>query len=124
MRRPACVLALLCAAGCTGLELPAVDPLISGTVVARGAWLSSPSEEASVHVKEALDDPCGIIFGVGSRTVVVRRNEDGRLERARLTDVAVGDSVRVWAGGLAESCPGQSYTEFIEIVAMREGHGT
>ena len=85
---------------------------MDGVVVAR---TPAGDEPATVHVKEHLDDECGVIFDIDSDTRIFTGDRDGmgRLSPAQLT---VGTEVRVWAWFRFDSCPGQSYAQQIEIL--------
>ncbi|MFW6078121.1 MAG: DUF3221 domain-containing protein [Gemmatimonadota bacterium] len=95
------------------------DPTIDGLIVALDVEADSFDEgEPTVHVKEEVDDECGIIFGLDASTEITRRDAGGddRIP-ASIEDLDTGDAVRVWArGGIADSCPQQGFAEAIEIV--------
>jgi hypothetical protein len=102
------------ATGCTSASEPDGPPAITGSIVARDVTI--PIGSPSIHVKETLATPCGIVFRMGLTTRVLRRSADGRITRESQSDLRIGQQVSVWAGAIAESCPGQGTAEVIEII--------
>jgi hypothetical protein len=105
----------LVATACQSTSEPDGPPAITGSIVARN--VSVPGDGSpSIHVKETLATPCGIVFRMDLSTRVLRRAADGRITRASQSDLSVGQQVSVWAGAIAESCPGQGAAEVVEII--------
>lgn len=102
------------ATACQSTSEPDGAPAITGWIVVRNATI--PAGSPSIHVKETLATPCGIVFRMGLTTRVLRRSSDGKITRASQSDLSVGKQVRVWAGAIAESCPGQGTAEVVEII--------
>lgn len=100
--------------GCRSASEPDGPAVITGSIVARD--LTIPIGSRSIHVKETLATPCGIVFRMELWTRVLRRAADGRITRASQSDLSVGQQVSVWAGAVAESCPGQATAEVVEII--------
>ena len=100
---------------CGGLTLPDRAPGIQGEIVGIGPGVPFGSAQA-MWVKETPDEACGIVFRTTDAEVVVRGG-DGGLEPRATSDLTLGMSVRVWFDAVAESCPGQSDAEVIEIVS-------
>lgn len=101
--------------GCNSLTLPDRDPILEGEIVEIGA--AAPFGSArTVWVKTDESDPCGIVFGVTEETVIAARDPDGSLVDRSFDDLVAGQRVRVWARFVAESCPGQSSPDAIEIL--------
>ena len=99
---------------CQSTSEPNGPAAITGSIVARNVTI--PAGSPSIHVKETLATPCGIVFRMGLSTRVLRRAADGRITRASQSDLSVGQQVKVWAGAIAESCPGQGAAEVVEII--------
>jgi hypothetical protein len=105
---------LLTVVACRSTSEPDGPPAITGSIVARNVTI--PAGSPSIHVKETLATPCGIVFRMDFSTRVLRRSADGRITRASQSDLSVGHQVKVWAGAIAESCPGQGTAEVVEII--------
>ena len=102
------------AAGCRSTSEPDGPPAITGFILARNVTI--PAGSPSIHVKETLATPCGIVFRMDILTRVLRRAADGKITRASQSDLTVGKQVSVWADAVAESCPGQARAEVVEII--------
>jgi len=112
-------------ASLTAPTLPQRDPSLPGreaygpaTIVARDAATPFPKDRPTMHVKESTDEECGIVFTLTDATEIARRTPGGELEPARVEDLRVGRTVRVWALGdaVARSCPGQATAEAVELL--------
>ena len=107
-------MALATLAGCRG-QLTDQGGFV-GSVVDLRLPSQSPEQAGMVHVKESATDQCGIVFGVTSATVVLRQ-VGTRTQAAALTDLAVGQHVRVeLSGPVLESCPARSSTTRIVMI--------
>lgn len=103
------ICALLAIAGCKNdLGIPTDPSALDGVVVAR--------DTTTLHVKHEPGEQCGVVFRVDARTDLLQRTATGTIERARFEDMVVGREVRVWAGAIAESCPGQALATAIELL--------
>jgi hypothetical protein len=100
--------------------LPIEEPGIEGIVLRRDTEYNVPIEVPTMLVRDD-EDPCGVVFVIDSATQVVTRSPAGKLIEASERDATVGSHVRVWFSGMAESCPGQSYAEVVEIVTIPRG---
>lgn len=105
---------------CGSLAFPDAEPAIEGEVVGAGPDIPFGGE-GRFWVKEAPDAPCGIVFGVTGSTTIGERQPDGSISELSPDDVTVGRTVRVWAGPIAESCPGQGEAEAVELIPRLEG---
>jgi len=114
MRFATCLL-LAAVAACKSPSAPSGPPAITGPIVARDVSISI-GEPPTIHVKEAADAECGVVFLVRRSTLVRRRALDGSVTVASLSDLTVGRHVAVWAGVVLESCPGQSSADIVEIL--------
>jgi len=66
-------------------------------------------------VKEDPADECGIVFStIGAD--IGERMPNGSVHGRSFDDLAVGQRVRVWSIIIADSCPGQSGADAIEIL--------
>jgi hypothetical protein len=74
----------------------------------------------ALWVKEQPDSPCGIVFRVTDETEIGERQPDGTIAERRYEDIGLGYTIRVWSGAVAESCPGQSTANVIEIIPRLE----
>ncbi|MCG8469862.1 MAG: YobA family protein [Gemmatimonadetes bacterium] len=118
--RAATLAALVAFAGCGGLTFPDETPALRGDIVAIG--LNMPFGGArTIWVKEAPESPCGIVFTILPRTDLGERQPDGSVEERVFQDLSVGQTVRVWSGAVAESCPGQAQADALEIELVVEG---
>jgi hypothetical protein len=63
-------------------------------------------------------EACELVIYLEGDTELLRASDSGELE-ARIDDLAVGQTVDVWAGAIAESCPEQTQAEAILIVDVR-----
>ncbi len=63
-------------------------------------------------------EACELVVYVVGDTELLRGADGGELE-ARIDDFAVGQTVEVWAGAIAESCPEQTHADAILIVDAR-----
>jgi hypothetical protein len=102
------------ASGCRSTLEPEGPPVIAGSIVARNVTI--PAGSPSIHVKETLATPCGIVFRLSLTTRILHRAADGRITKASQSDLSVGRQVSVWAGAVMESCPGQATAEVVEII--------
>ena len=100
--------------GCQSTSEPEGPPAITGSIVARNVTV--PAGSPSIHVKETLATPCGIVFRLDLTTRTLRRSADGRITKASQSDLEVGQQVSVWAGVIMESCPAQAAAEVVEII--------
>ena len=109
-------LSMLLVAGVAGCGSSLSEPAksgMTGTIVARDVATSGGSAP-TVHIK-ADNDNCGVIYVVDDHTELLLRKTDGKLARASLSEFTVGRRATVWANAVADSCPGQSYAEALEI---------
>jgi hypothetical protein len=105
---------MMLTAACAQPRLPDREPGLEGTVLRRDTAYNLPIQRPTMFVR-GEDDPCGIIFVVDEDTEVLRRR-DGKLVKGSEGDALVGTRVRVWYSGVAESCPGQSHAEVVEVL--------
>jgi hypothetical protein len=116
-KHPLLALALAGAiAACNEPSIPDDPAAMTGDIVARNVPTPSTGTLPTIHVKTSSTDPCGVIFGINSSTVLRRRVAGGELRSARIDDLVVGTDVRVWAGAIADSCPGQGVATAVEII--------
>ena len=103
------------ATGCASTSEPRGPAAITGPIVARNLTISIGSPP-TIHVKQAANDPCGIIFVLRSSTRVLRRTGDGRTASASESDLTVGQRVSVWTDVVLDSCPAQASADVVEII--------
>ena len=89
--------------------------MISGVITARDATISV-RDASTIHVEEAPNSGCGVIFLVTQSTPIRRRTLDGTIVQGSLSDLTIGRHVAVWAETLTASCPGRSSAVLVEIV--------
>ena len=109
-----CCLLAGAAASCTS-PVAQGDPPVTGVIVARDVPISIGGPP-TVHVKDPVDEECGIIFRVRPSTRVFGRTVDGRAFAASTADLTVGRRVGVWTDVVLESCPGQAEADAIVIL--------
>lgn len=117
----AIVMATLLAAlatGCGSALEPDGPATITGWIVARNVTV--PAGSPSIHVKETLAAPCGIVFRLTLSTRILRRAADGRITKSSQSNLNVGQQVAVWADIVLESCPGQASAEVVEIIEKNQ----
>lgn len=102
------------ALSCTSPAAPG-EPPVTGVIVARDLS-TSIGAAPSMHVKDAVDDECGVIYLARPSTQVFRRTTDGRTVDASPSELTVGRHVGVWADVVLESCPGQSVAKAVVIL--------
>lgn len=101
-------------AACGSLTFPDEAPSIQGDIVGIGD--DTPFGGATtIWVKEDPDDPCGVVFGT-DEAFIGRRLSDGEVREIDFDQLAIGQTVRVWSGPIAESCPGQGSADAIEVL--------
>lgn len=105
---------------CGSIAFPDAEPAIEGEVVGTGPDIPFGAE-GRFWVKEAPDAPCGIVFRVTGSTTIGERRPKGTIAERSLDDITVGRAVRVWAGAVAESCPGQGEAAAVELIPRLEG---
>lgn len=114
IRFTSCCLLAGAVASCSAAAAPSNPPVI-GQIVSRDVAISIGGPP-SIHVKDSIDEECGVIFLVRPSTLVFRRTHDGRTASASLSDLTVGRRVGVWSDGVLESCPGQASAKAVEVL--------
>ena len=109
-----CLLPAAVLMGCESSSGPSGLPAITGPIVERDRS-TSIGGPPTVHVKETVDEECGIIFVIRSPVRIQRRAPNGSVMNASLSDLTVGRRVAVWADAIAESCPAQAAALAVEI---------
>lgn len=108
------MLAIALTAGCGSLTFPERTASLEGRIVGIGD--DTPFGGATtIWVKEDPEDPCGIVFQT-DEAFIGQRLSDGEVRERDFDRLGLGLRVRVWAGAIAESCPGQGSADAIEIV--------
>jgi hypothetical protein len=116
IRITAGVIAIAFASACQSASGPSGPPAISGVIVGRDQSISIGGPP-TVHVKETVNEECGIIFTIRDPVLVQRRSPGGALTPASISELTIGREVAVWArGGIAESCPAQAGALAIQII--------
>ena len=100
-------------AGCSPVESRGYPS--TGLIVARDLAISIGSPP-TIHVKESEQEECGVVYVVRESTPISRRDPNGRLARATVSDLTVGKRVTVWSDFIAESCPAQGGALAVEIL--------
>lgn len=101
--------------GCGSITFPERTPTIQGEIVGIGD--DTPFGGATtIWVKEDPDEQCGIVFQT-TEAFIGERVDDGLIRQRDFDRLARGQQVRVWAGAIAESCPGQGSAGAIEILS-------
>lgn len=122
LRRPAnthglvlVLVPLLAACGAASTLEPAGSPYVRGPV--ESITSRATGTGLLVRAGPGSREPCGISASADAGTRYLRRTPAGELERARLADVQVGDTVEVYVEGpVAESCPVQGKASAIVLV--------
>lgn len=104
---------------CGSLSFPDVPPAIEGDVIGVGPEIPFGGENR-FWVKETPDAACGVVFTVTESTKIGERRPDGSIAERSPNDIEVERTVRVWAGAIAESCPGQGQAEAVELIPRLE----
>ena len=110
-----CLMLVTLAAACTSPAGPSGPPALAGTIVARDRN-TSIGGPPTVHVKQPVDEECGIIFLIRPSTLLQHRAADGTLRTASPADLTVGRRVAVWAEVILESCPAQAAATALQII--------
>lgn len=105
--------------GCGSLTFPDGNPAIQGDIVGVGPGIPFGAENR-IWVKETPEAPCGIVFAVTGGTEIGEAQPDGSIAERSFADLTEGRTVRVWAGPIAESCPGQGRADAIELIPRLE----
>ena len=101
---------------CQSASGPGGPPAASGVIVGRDQSISIGGPP-TVHVKETVNEECGIIFTIRDPVLVQKRTASGALTPASISELTIGRQVAVWArGGIAESCPAQAGALAIQII--------
>lgn len=98
--------------------MPAEEPFVEGRVVSLQRYRPLDENLPGMHVKESPADECGIIFGIMPETVLARRTADDGLVKIDVEQLRVGQLVKIWGGGVEETCPGQSVATGVEVQAQ------
>lgn len=110
----ACVLLAGAAPSCSS-PTALGDPPVTGVIVARDRSISIGGPP-TIHVKDPVDEECGVIYLVNSSTRVLRRTDDGRHVPASPAELTVGRRVGVWTDVVLQSCPGQAEARAVVIL--------
>lgn len=119
MKRAIATLLTVLAVACGSITFPERDPTIHGDIVGVGPDIPFGGEN-TIWVKEAPESPCGIVFTVTGSTDIGEPQPDGSIAERSFSDLTVERTVRVWSDFVAESCPGQSRANVIELVPRLE----
>lgn len=117
LRLLTCCLLAGAAVSCTSPAAPAPtgDPSATGVIVARDVSISIGGPP-TMHVKDPIDEECGVIYLLRSSTPVFRRTSGGRTTAASAADLTVGRRVGVWTDLVLDSCPGQAEAKAVVLL--------
>jgi hypothetical protein len=100
---------------CGSSSDPDIQSSRAGIIVARDVPISI-GDPPTIHVKGDPNEQCGVIYLITPTTSIVRRAVSGKIRLAKVSELTVGSRVDVRAGIVAQSCPGQSWAEVVQII--------
>lgn len=113
--RLGCVSLIIALAAACSPTAPKEPATIEGSIVARNMITPTSGGRSTLHVKTHASEQCGIIFSVDSKTDLLKRAADGKVQEAARSEFVVGARVRAWADVVMESCPGQALATAMEL---------
>ena len=102
-------------AACGSSSDPDIQSSRVGIIVARDVPISI-GNPPTIHVKDDPNEQCGVIYLITPETSIVRRATSGKIRLAKVSELTVGSHVDVRSGIVAQSCPGQSWAEVVQII--------